>query len=92
MNYFDISKKTHVVVDASPVGLSAILAQTPLGKDTPPSVIAYASRALTPTEQRISQTERDALAIVWGIEHFHLSLWGPLHSAHRSQGTRNYIW
>ena len=28
MSYFDISKKTHVVVDASPVGLSAILAQT----------------------------------------------------------------
>ena len=56
MSYFDISKKTHVVVDAGPVGLSAILAQTPPGKDTPPSIIAYASRALTPTEQRYSQT------------------------------------
>ena len=83
MSYFDISKKTRVVVDASPVGLSAILAQTPPGKDTPPSIIAYASRALTPTEQRYSQTEREALAIVWGIEHFHLYLYGA---------TRNYIW
>ena len=87
MNYFDISKKTHVVVDASPVGLSAILAQTPQGKDTPPSIIAYASRALTPTEQRYSQTERAALAIVWGIEHFHLYLYGApftLHTDHKA--------
>ena len=87
MNYFDISEKTHVVVDASPVGLSAILDQTPPGKDTPPSIIAYASRALTPTEQRYSQTEREALAIVWGIEHFHLYLYGApftLHTDHKA--------
>ena len=87
MSYFDISKKTHVVVDASLVGLSAILAQTPPGKDTPPSITAYASRALTPTEQRYSQTEREALAIVWGIEHFHLYLYGApftLHTDHKA--------
>ena len=60
--YFEISKKTHVVVDDSPVGLFAILAQTPPSKDAPPSSIPYASRALTPTEQRYSQTEKEALA------------------------------
>ncbi len=39
-------------------------------------VIAYASKALSPTEQRYSQTEREALSIVWSIEHFHLYLFG----------------
>ena len=76
MSYFDISKKMHVVVDASPDGLSAILTQIPPDRDTSPSIIAYASRALTPTEQRYSQTEKEGLAIVWGIEHVHLYFYG----------------
>ena len=39
-------------------------------------MIAYASRALTPTEQRYAQVEREALAIVYGVEHFRLYLYG----------------
>lgn len=75
MGYFDIRKETSVVVDASPVGLSAILSQnTPNVDDA--RVIAYASRALSPVEIRYSQTEREALAIVWAVEHFHMFLFG----------------
>ena len=33
--------------------------------------IAYRSRALTPTESCYSQTEREALAVVWSCQHFH---------------------
>ena len=33
--------------------------------------IAYRSRALTPTESCYSQTEREALAVVWSYQHFH---------------------
>ena len=73
MGYFDISKSTTITVDASPVGISAILAQ---GTDSDYKVIAYASRALTDVEKRYSQTEKEALSIVWGIEHFHLYLYG----------------
>ena len=83
------SKKTHVVVD-SPVRLSAILAQTPPGKDTPPSIIIYASRALTPTEQRYSQTKKEGLAIVWGIAIFHMYLYEApftLHADHKGLET-----
>ena len=54
---------------------------------SPPQTVAYASRALTPTERRYSQTEKEALAVVWGIEHFHLYLYGAtftLHTDHKA--------
>ena len=39
-------------------------------------IIAYASRALSDTEKRYSQTEKEALAIIWAVEHFHLFIYG----------------
>ena len=75
MAYFDVQKDTQIVVDASPVGISAILAQAPKGSNEF-CIVAYASRALTDVEQRYSQTEREALSIVWGIEYFHLFVYG----------------
>ena len=75
MAYFDPSKETALVTDASPSGLSAVLMQsTPGMKDR--RVVAYASRALTDVERRYSQTEREALAVVWAIEKLHLYLFG----------------
>ena len=35
-----------------------------------------ASRSLTAVEQRYSQTEREALAVTWGILHYHLHVYG----------------
>ena len=67
--YYDPKKTTSVIVDASPVGLGAMLVQ---GNQ----VIAYSSRSLTSTETRYSQTEREALAIVWACEHFDMYLRG----------------
>ena len=75
MSYFDTTKDTFITVDASPVGISAILTQKGTDADTS-QVVAYASRALTSVEQRYSQTEKEALGIVWGIEHFHLYIYG----------------
>ena len=75
MSYFDPQKKTEVIVDASPVGLGAILVQG--NESEQKRVVAYASKTLTAVEQRYSQTEREALAIVmWSCEHFHLYLYG----------------
>jgi hypothetical protein len=68
MAYFDPTKPTKVLVDASPTGLGAILMQD--GK-----VIIYGSRALTDVENRYSQTEREMLAAVWATEHYHLYLY-----------------
>ena len=75
MHYFDTKKETLLTVDASPVGISAILSQKDNGSDNS-LVIAYASRALTPVEKRYSQTEKEALSIVWAVEHFHLYIYG----------------
>ncbi len=75
MSYFDKNKESFVLVDASPVGLSAILSQKTKGQEDQ-KVVAYASRALTDVETRYSQTEKEALAIVWSVEHFHLYLYG----------------
>ena len=66
---FDINKNTEVYVDASPVGLDTILVQD--GR-----TVAYASRALTPVEQRYTQTEREVLAVVWACERLHLYVYG----------------
>lgn len=60
---------TKLYVDASPHGLGAILTQQQT--DTSYHPIAYGSRALTPTESRYSQTEREALAVLWSCQHFH---------------------
>ncbi|XP_038060081.1 uncharacterized protein K02A2.6-like [Patiria miniata] len=74
MAYYDPTKKTEIVVDASPVGLAGILAQRNANDEL--SVVALASRSLTPVEQRYSQTEREALAITWAVLHFHLYVYG----------------
>ena len=78
MAYFDPKKSTEILVDASPFGLGAMLTQH--GR-----VVCYASRALTDVESRYSQTEREMLAVVYGVEKFHIYLYGSTFSHHRSQ-------
>ncbi|XP_020555459.2 uncharacterized protein K02A2.6-like [Oryzias latipes] len=74
LSYFYPGRETELLVDASPVGLGAILCQR--DETAERHVIAYASRALRDVETRYSQTEKEALAIVWSCEHFHLYLYG----------------
>ncbi|GFR87771.1 retrovirus-related Pol polyprotein from [Elysia marginata] len=69
MACFDPKKEAEILVDASPYGLGAILTQQ--GK-----VVCYASRALTDVETRYSQTEREMLAVVYGVDKFHMYLYG----------------
>ena len=63
---------TEVVVDASPVGLGAILRQHDPVDNSRRHVVSYKSRTLTGPESRYSQLEREALAVVWGCEKHHL--------------------
>ena len=75
LSYFDPKKETIILTDASPVGISAILTQVDNGIATS-TVVAYASRALSPVEQRYPQTDREALGVVWACEHFHMYVYG----------------
>lgn len=72
--YFDVNRQTEIVVDASPVGLGGILAQ--FDEEGLGRVVAYASRSLTDVERRYAQIEREALAVVWACERFHVYIYG----------------
>ena len=74
MAFFQQGAKTRVVTDASPVGLGAILEQEQTDGQYQP--VYYASHKLTPTEQRYSQFEREALGVRWACEKFLLYLSG----------------
>nr|XP_037270721.1 uncharacterized protein K02A2.6-like [Rhipicephalus microplus] len=59
---------TIVSADASSHGLGAVLLQ-----DQPSGIrraVAYASRSLTTTEGRYSQTEKESLAVTWAVTRF----------------------
>ena len=67
--YFNPSHPVKLSVDASSKGLGAVLLQN----DHP---IAYASRALTDTQQRYAQIEKEMLAVVFGCTKFHDYIYG----------------
>lgn len=74
--YFDKNAFTHVIADASPVGLGAVLVQEKGGESC---AICYASQSSSQGECHYSQMEKDALALVWACEHFHHYLYGLPH-------------
>ena len=69
LQHFDQLKETSIIVDASPVGLCAILVQ----EEKP---VLFTRRKLTQVEQRYSQTEREALSVVWACERLHFYVYG----------------
>lgn len=78
LGYFDRKSPTVLYTDASPVGLGAVLIQLQEKSDGKriSRIIAFASKALTDTEKRYSQTQREALALVWAVERFYIYLFG----------------
>lgn len=73
LGYFNPDDDTVLIVDASPVGLGAVLIQLDKEKER---VISFASKSLSEVERRYCQTEREALGIVFGIERFKYYLFG----------------
>ena len=66
LNYYSMQRKTEVYVDASPILMQYDDAN---GER---DIIQFASRTLTPNEAKYSQTEREALSVVFVCEHFNM--------------------
>lgn len=62
---YRVGAETQLIVDASPDGLGAVLAQKQKDDWVP---VVYKSRSLKDPESRYSQTEREGLAIRWGVQ------------------------
>jgi transposase InsO family protein len=73
--FFDTkASKTILSCDASDTAIAAVLSQVNSnGLERP---VAYASRVLTSCEKNYSVGEKEALACIWGAEHYHFYLYG----------------
>ena len=69
LKYYNVAEPILISVDASAKGLGAAAIQAD-------GVVAYASRALTNTEQKYAQIEKEMLAVVFGCLRFHKLIYG----------------
>ena len=67
--HYDKEAPTKVIAEGSPVGLGVVLVQE---QSHCIVVVSYASLSLSDVERRYSQTEKEALGLVWACEKFHL--------------------
>lgn len=67
LQLYDPNKELKISADALSYGLGSVLLQKCRETWVP---VAYASRALTSTEQRYAQVEKEALALTWACERF----------------------
>ncbi|RLJ22758.1 hypothetical protein DJ031_00290, partial [bacterium endosymbiont of Escarpia laminata] len=69
LRYYDVKQPVTIQCDSSERGLGAVLMQN--GQP-----VSYASRALTDTETRYAQIEKELLAIVWSCDKFDQYIYG----------------
>ncbi len=70
---YDPNAPTYLTMDASGVGISAVLSQDQNGREV---AVACASHTLQSAERNYSTVEQEVLACVWGAEKVEHFLWG----------------
>ena len=85
LTYFDNTKEHAIQYDASKKGLSAVLLQESKS-------VMSVSRALTETEQRYSNIERELLAIVFALERLNLYIFGRTITVQSDHKPLQSIW
>ena len=72
--HYDSKLPLRMACDASSYGVGAVIAHVmPDGSEKP---VAYASRTLSKSEKNYAHTEKEALAIIFGIKKFHRYIYG----------------
>lgn len=84
----DFTEVFKLQTDASDQGLGAVLAQDIRNRE---HVIAYASRTLSSAEIKWDTREKEALAIVWGCEHFRPYLIGQFFIIETDHGSLRWL-
>ena len=72
--HYNTELKLIITVDASPVGVRAVLSH--IMKDGIEKSIYFASRALSKAERNYAQIESEGLAVIFGVSKFHKYIYG----------------